>query len=140
MHDLLCAYAAHLSRMEDGEDKRCAALTRVLDHYLATASAAMDTLYPAERQHRPPVPPPTTPSPPVAEAAAARTWLEVERPALAAACAYASRHGWPAHTVRLARTLFRYLDVAGHYPDALTIHNHARRAAGRTGDRAAETR
>ena len=34
--------------------------------------------------------------------------------------------------------MFRYLDTGGHYPEAVTIHTHARHAAHRTGDRAAE--
>ena len=38
----------------------------------------------------------------------------------------------------LAGTLYRYLETGGHYPDAITIHSAARRAARRTGDRAAE--
>jgi DNA-binding SARP family transcriptional activator/tetratricopeptide (TPR) repeat protein len=138
MHDLMHAYAAQLARSEDGEDDCRTALTRLLDHYLATAAAAMDTLYPAERRHRPHIPTPDTVAPPVSEPAAARGWLAAERPALLAACAYASRHGWPEHTVRLARTVFRHLDVGGHHPDALAIHTLAHEAAAHLGDRAAE--
>ena len=51
MHDLLRAYARELAA-RDGEDEQQAALTRLFDHYLHTAAAAMDILYPAER-HRP---------------------------------------------------------------------------------------
>jgi DNA-binding SARP family transcriptional activator/tetratricopeptide (TPR) repeat protein len=138
MHDLLRAYASDLASTEDDEVESREALTRLLDLYLATAAAAMDTLFPAERQHRPRVPPPATPMPSVAEPAAARAWLTAERPALVAACGYASRHGWPAHTVRLARTAFRYLDAGGHHPDALAVHTLARDAAGQIGDLTAE--
>jgi tetratricopeptide (TPR) repeat protein len=42
------------------------------------------------------------------------------------------------HATRLAATLFRYLDLGGHYPEAVTIHGHARNAARCTGDRVAE--
>ena len=52
MHDLLRAYANHLTTSEDSEHDRRAALTRLFDYYLATAAAAMDSVYPAER-HRP---------------------------------------------------------------------------------------
>ena len=38
---------------DDSEDERQAALTRLFDHYLHAAAAAMDTLFPAERHRRP---------------------------------------------------------------------------------------
>lgn len=53
MHDLLRAYAYRLARTHDSEADRQVALTRLFDHYLSTAAAAMDALYPAERHHRP---------------------------------------------------------------------------------------
>jgi hypothetical protein len=55
MHDLLRAYAAEQA-VHDTEPDRRAALTRLFDHYLHTAAAAMDTLYPAERHRRPSIP------------------------------------------------------------------------------------
>jgi tetratricopeptide (TPR) repeat protein len=138
MHDLLRAYATHLAIAEDSEQEREAALTRLFDHYLATAAAAMDTLHPAEKHRRPRISLPTTPIPPVTEPTTARAWLDAERATLTAACGYTSAHGWSSHTTRLADTLFRYLETGGHYPDALTIHTHARHAAHHTRDRAAE--
>jgi len=141
MHDLLRAYATHLATDEDSEVERWAALTRLFDHYLATAAAAMDTLHPAEHDHRPRVPPSTTPTPPVADPPAARAWLDAERTTLTTICTHtAADHGWPDYSTALASTLFRYLEVGGHYPDAVAIHTHARRAAHHTGDRAAEAR
>jgi DNA-binding SARP family transcriptional activator/Tfp pilus assembly protein PilF len=138
MHDLLRAYARELAAAEDGEKERRPALTRLFDHYLHTAAAAMDTLVPAERHRRPRIPPPTTPAPPVTDPAAAREWLEAERASLAAAAGHTADHGWPGHTTRLAATLYRYLDVGGHCPEAITIYTCARRAARDTGDSAAE--
>ncbi|MGH3904247.1 MAG: tetratricopeptide repeat protein [Pseudonocardiaceae bacterium] len=134
MHDLLRAYATHLA----AEEERREALTRLFDHYLATAAAAMDALVPAEQGRRPRVPPPATPTPPVADPTAAQAWLDAERATLAATCFHTATHGWPVHTARLATTLFRYLDTSGHYPDALVIHTHALHAACRAGDTAAE--
>ena len=89
----------------------------------------MDTLHPAEAHHRPRMGPLATPSPSVADTAAARAWLDAERTTLTAVCAYTASHGWLGHTTALATALFRYLDVGGHYPDALTIHTHALHAA-----------
>jgi DNA-binding SARP family transcriptional activator/Tfp pilus assembly protein PilF len=138
MHDLLRAYAAEQATATDSAKERRAALTRLFDHYLYTAAAAMDTLFPAEASHRPRIPRPATPAPPVAEPGAARAWLDAERANLVAVAAHAAGHGQPGHTTRLAATLFRYLDTGGHQREAVTIHSHARRAAAAIGDRAAE--
>ena len=138
MHDLLRAYATHLAGTEDSEAERWVALTRLFDHYLGTAAAAMDIMVPAERHRRPHVPPPATPSPPVGDPATARAWLDAERVTLTTVCAYTAAHGRPGHTTGLAGILFRYLEVGGHYPDAVAIHTHALRAARDTGDRTGE--
>ncbi|MGH3940726.1 MAG: ATP-binding protein [Pseudonocardiaceae bacterium] len=140
MHDLLRAYATHLATDEDTEQEQRRALTRLFDHYLATAAAAMDSLHPAEQHRRPRIPPPATPTPPVTDPASARAWLDTERAALTTTCAYTAAHGWPSHTSRLAATLFRYLDAGGHYSDALAVHTHALRAARHTVDQSAEAR
>jgi tetratricopeptide (TPR) repeat protein/transcriptional regulator with XRE-family HTH domain len=137
MHDLLCSYARELTAAQDSEEEQRAALTRLFDYYLYTASVAMDILYPAECDRRPRIPPPLTPAPVFADEPAAQAWLDAERPSLVA---IAAEHGWPAHAIRLSITLFRYLDVGGHFPEAISIHTHCRRAARHVGDRAAEGR
>jgi DNA-binding SARP family transcriptional activator/Flp pilus assembly protein TadD len=138
LHDLLRAYARELADVHDGQSEQRAALTRLFDYYLYTAATATDALVPAERHRRPRIPPPDTPVPPVADAAAARAWLDPERATLVAVTAHMAEHGWPAYTTRLAATLYRYLDSGGHYPEAMVIYGHARRAAAAAGDRAAE--
>ena len=138
MHDLLRAYATDLADIEDSEEERWAALTRLFDHYLATAAAAMDTLHPAEQSYRPRIRPPATPIPPVVNPPAARAWLDAERDTLTTVCAHTAAHGWAEHTTRLASTLFRYLEFGGHYPGAVAIYTHALRAARNIGDQAAE--
>jgi DNA-binding SARP family transcriptional activator/Flp pilus assembly protein TadD len=140
LHDLLRAYAHHLATEHDTEDERRAALTRLFDYYLHAAADAMDTLVPAERHRRPRILPPATPAPPAGTPAAARAWLDTERNSLVAVTVHMTGNGWPGHATRLAATLFRYLDVGGHYPEAISIHTCARRAAQDTGDRAAEAR
>jgi DNA-binding SARP family transcriptional activator/tetratricopeptide (TPR) repeat protein len=138
MHDLLRAYARELASSHDGEDGQHTALTRLFDHYLHAAATAMDVLAPAERHRRPRLPLPASLAPPVADPAAARAWLDAERATLVAVAVHAALHGWPTHATRLAATLFRYLDAGSHYPEAITIHTHARDAARHEGDRAAE--
>lgn len=138
MHDLLRGYARELAATVDNGPGQRTALTRLLDHYLHAAAAAMDTLFPAERHHRPRIPRPATPVPPLTDPAAAREWLNRERAALVAAAGHAAGHGWPGHATQLAATLARYLLHSGHFPEALTIYGHALGAARRTGDRIAE--
>jgi tetratricopeptide (TPR) repeat protein/DNA-binding XRE family transcriptional regulator len=138
MHDLLRTYARELAAARDGQEEQNAALTRLFDHYLHTAAMAMDTLYPAEQYRRPRISPPDTPAPPVTELAAARAWLDTERATLVAVTMHTAGHGWPGHATRLSETLWRHLDTGGHYPEALTIHTHARATAERASDRGAE--
>ncbi len=146
MHDLLRAYAAELAAAHDSDEARQAAVTRLFDHYLHTAATAMDILRPAERHRRPRIPAPATPGPPLADTVTARAWLDAQRSNLVAAAAHASACGWPGHTIRLAATLYRYLDTGGHYTEAVAIHTYARNAArclerpGRRGDRSGQPR
>jgi tetratricopeptide (TPR) repeat protein len=140
LHDLLRGYARELSAAADAAAERRSALTRLFSHYLYAAAMAMDTLYPGERHRRPRIAAPASAVPPLAEVAAARTWLEAERANLIAVVAYAADYGWPGHAIQLAATVFRYLDLAGHYPEAVSITAHGRRAAKDSGDLAAEAR
>jgi tetratricopeptide (TPR) repeat protein/transcriptional regulator with XRE-family HTH domain len=136
LHDLLRAYAADLAGQET-RSQRDAATSRLLDYYLQTAGAAMDMAFPAERHRRPRVPSPAVP-PAFTDKAGALAWLAAELPVLVAVTGHAATHGWPDHATRLAATLFRYLDTAGRFPEACTIHTHARQAAQDIGDVTAE--
>lgn len=137
LHDLLRAYARELA-VQENEEERQAALTRLFDHYLQTAAIAMDTQFPAERHHRPSLARPDRLTAPVTGRPAARDWLDAQRANLVAIVAFTAEHGWPGHTARLAAVLFRYLDAGGHYAEAVAIHACACRAARATGDRGAE--
>jgi DNA-binding SARP family transcriptional activator/tetratricopeptide (TPR) repeat protein len=138
MHDLLRAYAAELAAGHDSDGERRAALTRLFDHYLHTAAAAMDSVFSAEHQHRPRIGRPPTPIPPVADPAAARAWLDAQLAVLVAAAGQAAGRGLPGYATGLAATLFRYLDNGGHLAEAITIHTCARDAARLAGDRTGE--
>jgi tetratricopeptide (TPR) repeat protein len=133
MHDLLRAYAAMRARDEDSASQRRAALTRLFDYYLSTAGAAMTVLHPAEAQLRTLAPPSGTPSPDLSDPDTALRWLDTERTTLVAVAVHTAAHGWPTHTTRLARTLFRYLN-GGHNTDAVIVHGQAHQAALRSGD------
>ena len=141
MHDLLTAYARSLvAEAQHGTGERQAALTRLFDHYLTTATAAMEALAPAEQNRRPHVAGSGQPAtaPPVADPGQARAWLDAERAVLVAVTAHAGSHGWPGHTTQLAATLSRYLVTGAHNMEAVAIHGHALRAARHIRDRGAE--
>jgi tetratricopeptide (TPR) repeat protein len=128
-HDLIRVYATIRATDEDRPPERRTALTRLFDYYLATTATAMNTLHPGEAHNRPAIPPAGTPAPDLTDPDIARGWLDTERPTLVAIAAHTASHGWPTHTTRLARTLFRYLD-GGHNTEALTVHGHAARHTG----------
>jgi DNA-binding SARP family transcriptional activator/Flp pilus assembly protein TadD len=128
MHDLLRAYAAELALVQDSALDREAALTQVFDHYLAGAVAAMDALYP------------TAGTAAAGDPDTARSWIEAERPNLAATCTFGASHGWHQHTIALAETLFRYLDAGGPVAEAVTVTASAVSAARAVGDREAQAR
>lgn len=134
MHDLLRVYAVELAGGDPQAD-RDAAMTGLLDHYLHTAAAAMNTLHPAEGHRRPEVPPSAQLTPRVTDPGAAHAWLESERANLIAAAAHAATYRWPEHSIRLTLTLFRHLEGGGRYADALAIHGSGLLATRRTGDR-----
>ncbi|MET1071560.1 MAG: tetratricopeptide repeat protein [Umezawaea sp.] len=131
-HDLVRAHAACRADDEEPPTAQRAALTRLFDHYLTTAAAAVATLYPTEVDHRSP--------PGFATAADALAWLDVERPTLVAVAGHAAVHGWPTRATGLSTTLWRYLAKSGHHADALAIHGHAHRVARSSGDRAGQAR
>jgi DNA-binding SARP family transcriptional activator/Tfp pilus assembly protein PilF len=132
MHDLLRAYAADQAVSQHTEPERKAALTRLFDHYLATAAIAAATLFRGDPD-QPALPRPAGPVPPVTSPAAALAWLDARWSVLVSVAAHSADHGWPGHATGLAATIFRYLDV-GHFTEAAAVHDHARRAAARAGD------
>lgn len=140
MHDLLRAYAVELSAVEDSEEDKQAALTRLLDHYLHGAAAAMDTVYPSSRYRRPRIASPTTHPPAVAASAAAEAWLDSNVSNLMAAVACAAELGWASYTDRLAVTISLHLITTGRYSDSLAVHSHAANITRESADKAGEAR
>ncbi|MEV0675236.1 tetratricopeptide repeat protein [Actinosynnema sp. NPDC050436] len=134
-HDLLRAYAAQSTADTDSPDVRHAVLTRILDYYLHTSSAAMDVVAPEKRGMRPGSPMPATPVPPVSDHEQALSWLEGERANLVAVATQAADHGRPTQAGHLSATLWRYLLVGGYFDDALALHTVAITTARSTGDR-----
>jgi tetratricopeptide (TPR) repeat protein len=136
LHDLLRAYSRELAAGEGQGGPQ--ALSRLLDYYLYTAAAAMDVILPGERGRRPRIQAPPAPVPALRDLAAARQWLDDERPTLIALVASAAESAWLSQAVQLAGILFRYLDYGSHYAEAAAIHDLICQAARRAGDHVAE--
>ncbi|KAB8163708.1 tetratricopeptide repeat protein [Streptomyces sp. 3MP-14] len=133
LHDLLRAYAAELTG-PPGE--RAAALGRLSDYYLSTASAAMDVLVPQETFRRPPAPDWPGEAPRFDAPDAARDWLDAERANLLELASTSE----PRRTVDLAETLWRYLFLGGFPDEALHLYNRELTAARALADPLAEAR
>jgi tetratricopeptide (TPR) repeat protein len=119
-HDLVRTFGVTLAE----DPARHTALTALFDHYLHTAAAAMDQVFPDEKPNRPVVAPVSSPHPPFPDPAHARTWLDTERRNLVQVCRHA-----PGHAVDLAAVLYRYLDVCCYLADAVVVHTCAQQAA-----------
>ncbi|GIH03851.1 XRE family transcriptional regulator [Rhizocola hellebori] len=108
MHDLLRGYARHLFDAEAGEPELHLPLDRLFAHYLGMTATGD------------------------------QAWLDAECANLIAVVACAAAHGWQDYATRMAVDLWPHLDAAGHYAQALAIHEHALRAARQQGDAASE--
>ncbi|GAA0275036.1 tetratricopeptide repeat protein [Cryptosporangium japonicum] len=138
LHDLVRAYAAERARDDERPADRRDAVTRLFDHLLHAAAAAMNALSPAERHRRPELPRPPATHLGFTDATRARAWLDGERTTLIAACTEAARAGRAEYVVRMAGTIYTYLDNGGYPADAVTVHTRARDAARQLGDEVAE--
>jgi DNA-binding SARP family transcriptional activator/Flp pilus assembly protein TadD len=137
-HDLLRAYATHLTITQDPPEDHHSALTRLFDYYLHTAAAAMTILQPADQHHRLRLPPSAIPTPTLTDATTAQRWLNTERPNLAAIITHTAAHGWHTYTTQLATAvLHSYLGVV-HHPQALALYTHVQHAAHHTNDHTTE--
>lgn len=129
-HDLLRAYAILLTTAHDLEHDQHAALSRLFDHYLHSATAAVNTLHPTDNQPPPDNLLPATSTRPMTDPTTARAWLHAERANLIAVIAHTATHGWYTHTTRLANTvLLRYLEFGLYYLDSLAVYKHVHDAA-----------
>ncbi|WP_281404344.1 ATP-binding protein [Streptomyces roseirectus] len=139
-HDLLRAYAAELTRAHDPDDDTRAALHRLLDHYLRSATTASEAI----SWYRDPAPLPA-PDPAVTPEtftghSQALAWFTTELPNLTAAVHTAARTGFETHAWQLAWALVAFFDLAGHWTEWAATHETALRAAHAIGDTVGEAR
>jgi DNA-binding SARP family transcriptional activator len=137
-HDLLRAYAIELAAMTGSGAARHAALGRLLDYYLHTATAADRLLYPLRR--RIPLVAPRSGMTPddLAHHGQALAWLDAERHGLLAAISLAADHGFDVHAWQLAFSLETFFYRRSHWQDWAATQRIALAAADRLGDRDAQ--
>ncbi|SEH01343.1 Predicted ATPase [Nonomuraea solani] len=134
-HDLVRDHARATLDTGEPDDRRRAALHRLLDHYLSAADQAAHLLEPSRL---PSVPAPEGQAPPFADRRAAITWLEREQDNLLAAIDAAMEADFPVHTWQLARALWHFFLLRGNTHDWIHTHRLALSAARKTGDSVAE--
>jgi tetratricopeptide (TPR) repeat protein/transcriptional regulator with XRE-family HTH domain len=150
LHDLLRAYAADQARTTDSEPERAAAVGRVLDHYLHTASNGAAMMLPS---HGPiPLAPPSPGTAPerFTRHEQALAWFEAEYHVLLAAMALAFDSGLADHAWQTSLAMSPFQAIRGHNAewaaikrmhmaagvrdDAAMVASGARDTAGTLGD------
>ncbi|MEV0804000.1 tetratricopeptide repeat protein [Kribbella sp. NPDC050281] len=138
MHDLTRADAARHAQASETAQERSAALIRLLDHYCAWASAAMDLAHPYTRSRRPD--PPYTVDPPDWTADQANSWLDTELPNVVAGALAARELELHRYVGDLAGLVHRRLIMRDRLGEADVLHRLALESADDLGDRAAAAR
>jgi tetratricopeptide (TPR) repeat protein len=116
LHDLLHAFAVELAETRDAPQVRHAALSRLLDHYLRHAAAAVSVSAPYDDRDR------------------AERWLDAERSNLLAAAEVAANEGHTGFVTGLSSLLWRDLGMHAYLDEAIALHTLALAAARAEGD------
>ncbi|QOC93194.1 ATP-binding protein [Micromonospora craniellae] len=120
-HDLMRLYARRQAQIEFTSEMRCAALGRLLAHYLQTADSAARQLYPQMFRLRLSDPPPGVPVVSLNDHQAALGWLDHERPNLVALAKVVTDSEVRPLIWLLADTLRGYLALRQYMHDWFTI-------------------
>ncbi|MFE1959488.1 ATP-binding protein [Streptomyces sp. NPDC059479] len=139
-HDLTRAHAGRLAAREERPPDRQDTVRRVIDFYLATATAAEALLSPGHRTlsrdyaFAPEQPPPFT------ESQGALAWLDTETPHLMAALRTSADQGWDTTAWQLADALWPLFLRLRPYALWIEAYETGLAAAERLGDRQAVSR
>ena len=133
LHDLLREHARSLAGTDDPAD-RDATSGRLLRYYLDTAVVAGRHFPSWDGYEYPPAGEPSIDAPDLSTPRQAATWLETERANLDAAVSYAATSGQPAFAISIPAAIVGFLDVRGHWQQALALHRTALAAARQAGD------
>ncbi|WP_181785140.1 NB-ARC domain-containing protein [Streptomyces phytophilus] len=138
-HDLVRLHARHRAQKEDSPHTRNAVIRRLLEHYLAFAAAAAQTVTPQER-HLGPDRQPTQTSPVFATSQEALKALETELPNLMAAMRTGYEHRLDTLVWQLAEALWPLFLHHKHFPDWMATYQLGIDATTRCNDSAARAR
>jgi DNA-binding SARP family transcriptional activator/Flp pilus assembly protein TadD len=132
-HDLLRAYATEQSRGHETDELRRAALHRVLDHYLHTASAADKLITNRDPIELSPARPGVTLEE-LNDFREAMDWFATDSPVIVAAIDLAVETGFDTHAWQLAWTLTTYLVRHAEWSHLVAMQQTALAAADRLGN------
>ncbi|QLQ38252.1 AfsR/SARP family transcriptional regulator [Micromonospora robiginosa] len=133
-HDLIREYARTLGAERETADERRAALARLLDHHLQVAATIAVSLELAVPRDLFALPDPVRPDLVAATVGLGRTWIEENRPTLAALVRLAEAEGFLPQSWQLARAGWAVNFDGGHLDDLIETHRVGLRAAERLGD------
>ena len=134
MHDLVFQHAGRLADQQIPEPERRAAVTRLLDYWLAVTAAAATELLPLQPPLTPTLTFPPRYRPECASAEEYVQWFELERANLVLAVSHCRRHGLDDHAWQLAYAIGGLFHLRGHIDDWMTTQEEALRASVHLGD------
>jgi DNA-binding SARP family transcriptional activator/tetratricopeptide (TPR) repeat protein len=142
LHDLLREHAVVLAAADNPADSATAA-GQLLDYYLHAVLAASrhipSSVWNLAASSLPPAQLPEC-APPLSTQQQAAAWLETERANLHAAVGYAAASELPQHAMLIPAAMADFLDLRGHWDQALSLHQTALAAALRAGDQPGQAR
>jgi DNA-binding SARP family transcriptional activator len=140
-HDLLRAYATELAHADEADDRRVAAVHRILDHYLHATHAANVLLNP-HRDHpiAPAEPRPGVTLEQLGDRRDALAWLAAEYPVLVATIDLAAATGMDTCAWQLAWSLSGFLSRCGRWQEWAVTQELALESTYRLGDRSEQAR
>ncbi|MFK3983258.1 AfsR/SARP family transcriptional regulator [Micromonospora sp. NPDC050397] len=137
-HDLIALFAQQCATVDETTPARDEAVHRIVDWYLAVATAANKVLDPGRDRvtavlRHPPAQPPFP-----AEHHAALAFLDAERGNLLPVTRYAAQRGLPTAAWQLTYLLIGFYDSRGHWPERVEMCRWAVTAARQVNDPATE--
>lgn len=136
-HDVLAEYGRYCRDRDEPPEEQAAAVRRVLDHYVGSATQACHAL---QRSYNPP-PPSARPAVPVTtfeSSEDAVLWFGRERTNLTSAIVYAAGHGYHDDAWRLTDPVTAFFDRAGANTESRDVRLIALRSTRATGNREGE--
>jgi tetratricopeptide (TPR) repeat protein len=129
-HDLVRAFASARCAQEEQEPEHRRAISRLIQYYadtLTTLDVASHLIFGPAQSGETTEPAPTDPG-------SAHAWLEAEWRNVALVARYAASHEWHRQCADLTHSLGGFLEVGGHWNDAVSAHEMGLQACRVLGD------